>query len=160
MLSFSALGLTLNPLGMAYRRFGIETLRTPDVAAHHIPGGNLVNHADLVAKVASNADLSKESASQAVEAVAKAISESLNAGEEVRYSGLGIFDISARAARQGRNPQTGEAIAIAASKVARFRAAKSLKDTLNAGGDDKKAAKPAAAKAAPKAAAKPAVKKK
>lgn len=118
-----------------------------------------MNHADLVAKVASNADLSKESASQAVEAVAKAISESLNAGEEVRYSGLGIFDISARAARQGRNPQTGEAIAIAASKVARFRAAKSLKDTLNAGGDDK-AAKPAAAKAAPKAAAKPAAKKK
>lgn len=117
-----------------------------------------MNHADLVAKVASNADLSKESAAQAIEAVAKAISESLHAGEEVRYSGLGIFDISARAARQGRNPQTGEAISIAASKVARFRAAKSLKDTLNA--DDGKHAEKAAPKAAAKAPAKPAAKKK
>lgn len=114
-----------------------------------------MNHADLVAKVASGADMSKESAAQAVEAVAKAITECLHSGEEVRYSGLGIFDVSARAARQGRNPQTGEAIEIAASKAARFRAAKSLKDTLNEGG--KAASKPApkaAAKPAPKAAAK------
>ena len=116
-----------------------------------------MNHADLVAKVASSADLSKESAAQAIEAVAKAISESLHAGEEVRYSGLGIFDISARAARQGRNPQTGEAISIAASKVARFRAAKSLKDALNVDGG--KTAGAAAPKAA-KAPAKPAAKKK
>ncbi len=121
-----------------------------------------MNHADLVTKVASEADLSKESAAQAVEAIAKAISESLRAGEEVRYSGLGIFDISERSARQGRNPQTGEAISIGASKAARFRSAKSLKDALNA--DMPKAAKAApkaapapakpAAKAAPKAAAK------
>lgn len=117
-----------------------------------------MNHADLVAKVASDADLSKESAAQAIEAVAKAITESLHAGEEVRYSGLGIFDVSERAARQGRNPQTGEAISIAASKAARFRAAKSLKDTLNA--ESHKAAKSAPAKAAPKAAAKAAPKKK
>ncbi len=116
-----------------------------------------MNHADLVAKVASTADLSKESAAQAIEAIAKTISESLHAGEEVRYSGLGIFDISARAARQGRNPQTGEAISIAASKVARFRAAKSLKDTLNA--DEGKHAAAATPKAA-KAPAKPAAKKK
>ena len=116
-----------------------------------------MNHADLVAKVASTADLSKESAAQAIEAVAKAISESLHAGEEVRYSGLGIFDVSERAARQGRNPQTGEAISIAASKVARFRAAKSLKDTLNA--DEGKHGEKAAPKAA-KTAAKPAAKKK
>jgi DNA-binding protein HU-beta len=121
-----------------------------------------VNHADLVAKVATDADLSKETASQVVEAVAKAISESLHAGEEVRYSGLGIFDVSERAARQGRNPQTGEAISIAASKAARFRAAKSLKDTLNADAPKAaKAAKAAPAKAAaPKAAPKAAAKKK
>lgn len=119
-----------------------------------------MNHADLVAKVATDADLSKESAAQAVEAVAKAISASLHAGEEVRYSGLGIFDVSERAARQGRNPQTGEAISIGASKAARFRAAKSLKDTLNADAP-KPAAKPAPAKAAaPKAAPKAAAKKK
>ena len=118
-----------------------------------------MNHADLVAKVASEADLSKESAAQAVEAVAKAISESLRGGEEVRYSGLGVFDISERSARQGRNPQTGEAISIAASRAARFRSAKSLKDALNVG--TPKAVKPAAAAAKPaagSAAAKPAAK--
>ncbi len=110
-----------------------------------------MNHADLVAKVASHADLSRDAAGQVLEAVAKTIVEALNAGEEVRYSGLGIFDVSERAARQGRNPQTGEAISIAASKAARFRAAKGLKDALN-GESDKPAAKKDAApkKAAPK----------
>ena len=118
-----------------------------------------MNHADLVAKVASAADLSKESAGQAVEAVAKAISESLHAGEEVRYSGLGIFDVSERSARQGRNPQTGEAISIAASKAARFRAAKALKDTLNAEAPKSTKAAPPA-KPATKAPAKAVAKKK
>ncbi len=119
-----------------------------------------MNHADLVAKVATDADLSKESATQAVEAVAKAISDALHAGEEVRYSGLGIFDVSERAARQGRNPQTGEAISIAASKAARFRAAKALKDTLNADAPKKPAAKAAPAKGAAKPAPKAPAKKK
>ena len=113
-----------------------------------------MNHADLVAKVASHADLSKDAAGTVVEAVAKAITESLHAGEEVRYSGLGIFDVSERAARQGRNPQTGEAIQIAASKAARFRAAKGLKDTLNAAAPKAAAKAPAKAAAAPKAAPK------
>ncbi|MBE7213146.1 MAG: HU family DNA-binding protein [Gluconacetobacter diazotrophicus] len=124
-----------------------------------------MNHADLVAKVASHADITREKASDALEAVAKSITESLNAGEEVRFSGLGIFDVSSRAARQGRNPQTGESIQIAASKAARFRAAKGLKDGLNAGAAKaapaaKKAAPAAKAAAAPKAAAKAAPKKK
>ena len=114
-----------------------------------------MNHADLVSKVAAEADLSKDSAAQAVEAIAKAISESLRSGEEVRFSGLGIFDVSERAARQGRNPQTGEAIAISASKAARFRAAKALKDTLNPA--ETKAVKQPTAKAEP---AKPAAKAK
>ena len=126
-----------------------------------------MNHADLVAKVATHADISREKASDALEAVAKAITESLHAGEEVRFSGLGIFDVSERAARQGRNPQTGESIQIAASKAARFRSAKGLKDSLNAGASKaapaKKAAPAAAkssAKAAQKAAEKAAPKKK
>ena len=121
-----------------------------------------MNHADLVSKVAADADLSKDTAALAVEAIAKAIAESLKSGEEVRYSGLGIFDVSERAARQGRNPQTGEAIAISASKAARFRAAKALKDTLNPAGS-RPAAKKEPAKAAtpaPKAAARAAPKKK
>ena len=121
-----------------------------------------MNHADLVSKVAADADLSKDAAALAVEAVAKAISESLKSGEEVRYSGLGIFDVSERAARQGRNPQTGEAIAISASKAARFRAAKALKDHLNPA-ESKPAAKKEPTKAGtavPKAAPKAAPKKK
>jgi DNA-binding protein HU-beta len=112
-----------------------------------------MNHADLVAKVASEADVSKDTAANVVEVIAKAIAASLHAGEEVRYSGLGIFDVSERAARQGRNPQTGEPIAIAASKAARFRAAKGLKDTLNAAAE-----KPAPKKAAPAAEKAPAKK--
>jgi len=105
-----------------------------------------MNHADLVSKVAAETDMSKEAAGRAVEAVAKAISAALTEGEEVRFSGLGIFDVSARAARQGRNPQTGETIEIAASKAARFRAGKALKDAMNV--------------PAPKAPAKAAAKKK
>ena len=70
-------------------------------------------------------------AGQAVKAVANAILDALVAGEEVRVSGLGIFKVAARPAREGRNPQTGEAIQIAASKAVRFHAGKAVKDALN-----------------------------
>jgi DNA-binding protein HU-beta len=114
-----------------------------------------VNQADLVAKVASGADLTRENAGRAVDALVEALAEALKGGEEVRLSGLGIFDVASRAARQGRNPQTGETIEIAASKAVRFRAGKALKDAVNgpapkAAGGAKSAAKAAPAKAAPK----------
>jgi DNA-binding protein HU-beta len=69
-----------------------------------------------------------------VEALVQAIIDGAKAGEEVRVTGLGIFDVVTREARPGRNPQTGESIIIAASNALRFRAGKAVKDQLNATG--------------------------
>jgi DNA-binding protein HU-beta len=66
-----------------------------------------------------------------VTAVVNTILDALSAGDAVRVSGFGIFDVAARSARQGRNPRTGETIAIAASKAVRFHAGKAVKDALN-----------------------------
>jgi DNA-binding protein HU-beta len=91
-----------------------------------------MNQADLIASVADAADLSKVDAIKAVEAILSAVSDELIAGKEVRLNGFGNFSTTERAAREGRNPQTGAAIQIAASKAAKFSAAKALKDRLNA----------------------------
>ena len=91
-----------------------------------------MNQADLIAHVADAAGLSKADASKAVEAVLSAVSGELTAGKEVRLNGFGIFSTVARAAREGRNPQTGATVQIAASKAAKFSPAKALKDRLNA----------------------------
>jgi DNA-binding protein HU-beta len=94
-----------------------------------------MNHTDLVEKVAEAAEVPKAVASRAVEAVVQIIVHTLKGGQEVRVSGLGIFDVSVREARPGRNPQTGETINIPASKALRFRAGKAAKDELNAAAD-------------------------
>ena len=73
-------------------------------------------------------------ASRAVEAIVQTIIDALQAGEEVRLTGLGIFDAITREARPGRNPQTGQSIDIPASKALRFRAGKAAKDQLNGSG--------------------------
>jgi DNA-binding protein HU-beta len=93
-----------------------------------------MNHAELVEKVAEAAGLPKAAASQAVETLVQTIVNAAKAGEEVRVTGLGIFDVVTREARPGRNPQTGEPINIPASKALRFRAGKAAKDQLNATG--------------------------
>lgn len=90
-----------------------------------------MNHADLVSSVAEDAELSKAEASRLVTTVFDAIRDALVQGDEVRVAGFGAFKVSQRAARQGRNPQTGETVKIAASKAARFSAAKAVKDALN-----------------------------
>ena len=90
-----------------------------------------MNHADLITHVADAAGLSKADATKAVEAVLSAVSDQLAAGKDVRLNGFGIFSATERAAREGRNPQTGAAIQIAASKAAKFSTAKALKDRLN-----------------------------
>jgi len=90
-----------------------------------------MNQSELIEKVAQATELNQVVAGQAVKAVANAILDALVAGEEVRVSGLGIFKVAARPAREGRNPQTGEAIQIAASKAVRFHAGKAVKDVLN-----------------------------
>ena len=113
-----------------------------------------MNQAELIAKVAEQVELEKAQAGRVVEAVLAAVSDSLKAGEKVSLQSLGIFDIADRAARQGRNPATGETIQIAASKVVKFRPTKALKDAVSPPAA-KSAAKPAPKKApAKKAAAK------
>ena len=90
-----------------------------------------MNQSGLIDKVAQATALSQATAGQAVKAVVNAILDSLVAGEAVRVSGLGTFDVAARPAREGRNPQSGETINIAASKAVRFHAGKAVKDALN-----------------------------
>ena len=91
-----------------------------------------MNQSELIEKVAQATQLNQAAAGQAVvKAVVNAILDALIAGDAVRVSGLGIFNVAARPAREGRNPQTGEAIQIAASKAVRFHAGKAVKDALN-----------------------------
>jgi DNA-binding protein HU-beta len=91
----------------------------------------MAGKADIVDHVAQSADLSKKQAADALDAVFAAITEMLTAGDRVQVSGFGSFSISERASREGRNPATGETITIAASKLVRFKAGKSLKDSVN-----------------------------
>ena len=90
-----------------------------------------MNKAELIDAVASSADLSKASATEAVDAVVDTITESLSNGDSVTLVGFGTFEVRARAARTGRNPQTGEEIQIKASKAPAFKAGKGLKDAVN-----------------------------
>ena len=90
-----------------------------------------MNQSELIENVAQATELNQAAAGQAVKAVVNAILDGLVAGEAVRVSGLGIFNVAARPAREGRNPQTGAAVQIAASKAVRFHAGKAVKDALN-----------------------------
>src|SRR5580704_519756 len=90
-----------------------------------------MNQSELIEKVAQATELNQAAAGHAVKAVVNAILDALVAGDAVRVSGLGTFNVAARAAREGRNPQTGEAIQIAARKAVRFHAGKAVKDALN-----------------------------
>lgn len=90
-----------------------------------------MNQSELIEKVAQATELNHAAAGHAVKAVVNAILDALLAGDAVRVYGLGIFNVAARPAREGRNPQTGETIQIAASKVVRFHAGKAVKDALN-----------------------------
>jgi DNA-binding protein HU-beta len=86
---------------------------------------------ELADKVAERASLGAGQAREAVDAVIEAVSEELAKGGEVALAGFGKFSVSHRAARQGRNPSTGETIQIAASKAAKFSPAAALKKRLN-----------------------------
>ncbi|MDK6862687.1 MULTISPECIES: HU family DNA-binding protein [Nosocomiicoccus] len=89
-----------------------------------------MNKTDLINAVSDKADLTKKDAGAAVDAVFEAIQGSLTKGEKVQLIGFGTFEVRERAARKGRNPQTGEEIEIAASKVPAFKAGKALKDAV------------------------------
>jgi DNA-binding protein HU-beta len=90
-----------------------------------------VNKNDLIAVVAESSGLSKGDATKATDAVFDAITDALKKGDEVRLVGFGTFLVSQRAAAEGRNPRTGEAIQIPASKAPKFKAGKALKDAVN-----------------------------
>lgn len=90
-----------------------------------------MNKTELVEFIATQADLSKAKAAEAVDAFVDAVTTSLKKGKDVTLVGFGTFTISKRAARTGRNPQTGATIKIAASKAPKFRPGKSLKDAVN-----------------------------
>ena len=90
-----------------------------------------MNKAELINAVAAAADVSKKDAEAVIVATVDAITQALSEGERVQLVGFGSFEVKARAERLGRNPQTGEAVAIPASKSPVFKAAKSLKDAVN-----------------------------
>ena len=90
-----------------------------------------MNKTEFIAAVAAKAELSKKDAEKAVKAFGDVVAEELKKGEKVQLVGFGTFEVSERAAREGRNPQTGESMTIAASKNAKFKAGKALKDSLN-----------------------------
>ncbi|MDT8441008.1 MAG: HU family DNA-binding protein [Desulfuromonadales bacterium] len=87
--------------------------------------------ADLVNAIAEKAGLSKADAEKALKAMTDAVEEALKAGEKVSLVGFGTFSVGERAAREGKNPQTGAKIKIAAAKVPKFKAGKALKDAVN-----------------------------
>lgn len=89
-----------------------------------------MNKTELIAKVAETTELTKKDATKAVDAVLDAIAEALKAGEKVQLIGFGNFEVRERAARKGRNPQTGEEIHIASSKVPAFKPGKALRDII------------------------------
>ena len=90
-----------------------------------------MNRNELVDAVTSKTELRKSEAGRAVDAVFESIGEALTEGDEVRLVGFGTFSVSSRAASEGRNPRTGEKIKIAASKQAKFKPGKGLRDSLN-----------------------------
>ncbi|NIB43867.1 HU family DNA-binding protein [Pseudomaricurvus alkylphenolicus] len=90
-----------------------------------------MNKSELIEAVAASADIPKAAAGRAVDAMVEAITGALKADDQVVLVGFGTFSVKDRAARTGRNPQTGEPIEIAAAKIPSFKAGKALKDAVN-----------------------------
>lgn len=90
-----------------------------------------MNKAELVAAIAEKTELSKKDSEKALKAFIDVVTEELKKGEKVQLVGFGTFETSKRAAREGRNPQTGETVKIAARVVPGFKAGSKLKDALN-----------------------------
>ena len=90
-----------------------------------------MNKKELIDAVAEKADVTKKDAEAVVKAALETITESLAAGEKVQLIGFGTFDVRTRAARTGKNPRTGEAVKIKASKVPTFKAGAALKNAVN-----------------------------
>lgn len=91
----------------------------------------MVNKSELVEAIAGSADISKAAAGRALDAITDSIASALKEGDQVALVGFGTFLVKDRAARTGRNPQTGEPINIPAAKIPSFKAGKALKDAVN-----------------------------
>ena len=89
-----------------------------------------MNRTEFVAAVAENAEISKKDAEKAVKAFIDVVADELKKGEKVQLVGFGTFEVSTRAAREGRNPQTGETMKIAACMAPKFKAGMALKDAV------------------------------
>ena len=90
-----------------------------------------MNKTELVEQIADKAEVSKKDAKAMVDAFTDVVREVLNSGDTIQLPGFGSFKVSDRAARQGRNPKTGETIQIAASRLPSFKAGKALKEKVN-----------------------------
>lgn len=91
-----------------------------------------MNKTELIAAIAEQAEISKKDAEKALKAFVDVVTEQLKEGEKVQLVGFGTFEVSERAAREGRNPQTGKTMKIEACKAPKFKAGKALKDAINA----------------------------
>ena len=90
-----------------------------------------MNKTEFIAAVAEKAEISKKDSEKALKAFVDVVAEQLKAGDKVQLVGFGTFEVSERAAREGRNPQTGDTMTIAACKAPKFKAGKALKDAIN-----------------------------
>lgn len=90
-----------------------------------------MNKSELIEAIAESADISKAAAGRAIDAVVDSVTNALKSGDQVTLIGFGTFSVKDRAARTGRNPQTGAEIQIAAAKIPSFKAGKGLKDAVN-----------------------------
>ena len=113
------------------RRFKRETSKNKMITHLYQEEEFKMNKTELVAAMADQAGLSKKDAEKALKAFIDVVSDELKKGGKIQLVGFGTFEVSERAAREGRNPQTGESMKIAASKAPKFKAGKALKDMIN-----------------------------
>lgn len=90
-----------------------------------------MNKTELIAAIAAKANLTKKDAEEALKAFTEVVTEELAKGEKIQLVGFGTFEVSERAERTGRNPQSGKEMVIPASKAPKFKAGKALKDLIN-----------------------------
>ena len=103
----------------------------PGGSRDYIQEDKLMNKTELIAAVAEKAELSKKDAEKALKAFIEVVTDELKKDEKVQLVGFGTFEVAQRAAREGRNPLTGEKMQIKASKAPKFKAGKALKDAVN-----------------------------
>ena len=118
-------------LHATHRRGTLKGRRIERGRSNTTPGNRLMNKSELSAHVAAHVSVSRATADSVVSAVFSAIGDALARDDTVAIAGFGTFSTRTRAARKGRNPRTGESIAIAASKTPAFKAGKALRDTVN-----------------------------